>query len=93
MRYTTLMNQYIKHNQEGVKKVEQFYGRDGQWSFREILLHVNWSDLGSTNNMLHLFICVSCGDHVNTRVLDFFNFDVERVQCYKCQRKNKVITK
>ena len=82
------MDIFIKHNIDSKKHLEEIFCL----SFAEILKHVNWIELGFDNNMFHRFVCTNCGGHVSIRILDFFNFDVEKVLCFSCQKKAKMVT-
>lgn len=55
--------------------------------WREIWMSKNWTDLIATFRILG-GRCVKCGGHVTSINLHFFNWDVEKVLCYKCQGKN-----
>lgn len=82
MTQSEQLNEYQQHNQHSIKEWERLFGM----SFMEIIRHVNWKDLGFDNNMFDRFVCVTGGERVSMANLNFYNFDIMRVKCYKHQQ-------
>lgn len=74
---------YAEKNIEVKKRMEAVY----KISWQEIWEKKNWTDVIAFFRLIGGG-CSQCGGYLTSQNLKFFGFDVKKVRCYDCQRKN-----
>jgi len=69
------MDTYIAENLQTKKEIEEKRGQ----SLRKV------ADSIGAIYLSKVFVCTRCGSPLPYPVLRFFDFDVEKVLCYRCQ--------
>lgn len=74
----------IEINLKAKAEMERIY----KMNWRDLWMNsgINWLDLISCFRM-NYGRCIDCAGNITALNLKFFDFDVKRIKCYKCQNR------